>query len=143
MFYLLLLILILEKFYDIKIVQIAADKNHVLALDAVGNLYTWGSNEFGALGIGKQNFSLLPLRIPLLQNIQDIKQIYCAPDCSVVLLDDGSVYACGRNNSNRLGFGRNVDKIEAFVSLISFRFSGSQKFKLFVEKDHVLEKQSR
>lgn len=96
--------------------QIASDQNHVLALDAKENLYSWGSNEFGALGLGKQSFSLVPLRIPLAQSIQDIKKIVCGPDCSLVLLNDGSVYACGRNNSNRLGFGKNVDKIEAFVS---------------------------
>lgn len=105
-----------EKLYDINIVQIASDKNHVLVLDAVGNLYSWGSNDVGALGLGKQNFSNVPTRIPPFQNNQDIKQIYCAPDCSLVLLQDGTVYACGRNNSNRLGFGRSVEKVEAFVS---------------------------
>jgi alpha-tubulin suppressor-like RCC1 family protein len=105
-----------EKFLDTKIIQIACDKNHAIALDSAGNFYSWGSNEFGALGMGKQNFSVIPLRIPLNQNIRNIKQIYCGPDCSLILLHDGSVYACGRNNANRLGFGRNVEKIEAFVS---------------------------
>jgi NIMA (never in mitosis gene a)-related kinase 8 len=108
----------LEKLYDIKIVQIACEKNHVLALDALGSLYSWGSNDFGALGLGKQSFSVIPLRIPIAQSIHEIKQIYCGPDCSLVLLHDGLVYACGRNNANRLGFGRNVEKIEAFVSKI-------------------------
>lgn len=106
----------IEKLYDINIVQIASDKNHVIALDANGNLYSWGSNDFGALGLGKQNFSTVPIRLPLFQNIHDIKKIYCGPDCSLILLQDGTVYACGRNNANRLGFGRSVEKIEAFVS---------------------------
>lgn len=122
--------------------QIAANKNHVLALDAVRNLYSWGSNDFGALGIGEQNLSLTPLRIPLLQSIHDIKQIYCAPDCSALLLNDGSVYACGRNNSNRLGFGINVEKIEAFVSYLIRYLSVSFNFQFSIEEDHLLEEQS-
>lgn len=116
-----------EKLYDIKITQIASDKSHVIALDAVGNLYSWGSNDFGALALGKQNFSVIPLRIPVTPNISDVKQIVCGPDCSLLLLNDGSVYACGRNNMNRLGFGRSVEKIEAFVSFES----NYQKLKAF------------
>lgn len=112
-----------DKFYDIKVVQIACDKNHVLALDSNENVYSWGSNDFGALGLGKQNSSLEPLRIPLVQNIKGVKKIYCGPDCSIILLHDGCVYACGRNNSNRLGFGRNTEKVEGFVSLISLKIS--------------------
>ena len=97
--------------------QVACDKNHVLALDSNENVYSWGSNDFGALGLGKQNSSSAPLRIPLIQSIKDIKKIYCGPDCSIILLNDGSVFACGRNNSNRLGFGRSIEKVEGFVSL--------------------------
>lgn len=97
--------------------QVACDKNHVLALDSHDNVYSWGSNDFGALGLGRQTSSLSPLRIPLTQNIKDVKKIYCGPDCSIVLLHDGSVYACGRNNSNRLGFGKHLEKVEGFVSL--------------------------
>lgn len=96
--------------------QVACDKNHVIALDSNENVYSWGTNEFGALGLEKQNFSSVPLRIPLFQSIKGVKKIYCGPDCSVILLHDGSVFACGRNNLNRLGFGRNTDKVEGFVS---------------------------
>lgn len=105
-------------------VQIACDKQHVLALDAVGNLYTWGSNEFGALGLGKQSSLRIPERLALAHDIQDVKKIYCFADCSMILTHDGSLYACGRNNANRLGFGKNVENVTTFVSLslICWRF---------------------
>lgn len=87
------------------------------------------------MGLGKQGFSVIPLRIPIAQSIQEIKQIYCGPDCSLVLLHDGLVFACGRNNANRLGFGRNVEKIEAFVSeIFVLHFDFILKFQQFSQK---------
>jgi len=106
----------IEFFADIKIIQIACDKSHVLALDINGNIYSFGSNEFGALGLGKQKVAMTPLKLSLPQTVQDIKKIYCGPECSFILLHDGSVYACGRNNCNRLGFGKNVEWFAEFVS---------------------------
>lgn len=32
------------------IAQIAAGRNHVLALDTFGNVFSWGNNKFGQLG---------------------------------------------------------------------------------------------
>lgn len=111
---------VLDSFADVKITQIACDKSHVLALDANGNVYSFGSNDFGALGLGKQKSSMTPVKIPLPQSVHGIQQIYCGPDCSMILLQDGSVYACGRNNNNRLGMGRNIESCAEFVSNLSF-----------------------
>lgn len=133
-----------DKFYDVKVIQIACDKQHVFALDSVGNLYTWGSNEFGALGLGKQTSSRIPERLALAHDIQDIKKIYCFPDCSMILLKDGSLYASGRNNANRLGFGKNVEKVTTFVSLplnlLTFHF---EDFLKFAEKNFFDKKENR
>lgn len=43
---------IIQKFYDVKIIQIACDKSHVIALDIHGNVYSFGHNSYGALGLG-------------------------------------------------------------------------------------------
>ena len=34
------------------IVQIATGRNHVLALDTTGKIYSWGRNDYGQLGLG-------------------------------------------------------------------------------------------
>lgn len=65
---------------------------------------------------------MVPIRIPLAQNIVNIEKIYCGPNCSLLLLENGDVYACGHNNNNKLGFGRNVETVEAFVSIMTIRY---------------------
>lgn len=90
--------------------QIACDKSHVLALDSEGNLYSWGRNEFGALGQKRIFFSPIPVKLN--PNFHNILKISCAPDSSIVLTSDGNVHVCGRNNSNRFGFGRLVECVD-------------------------------
>ena len=36
------------------IVQIATGRNHVLALDTSGKIYSWGRNDYGQLGLGQK-----------------------------------------------------------------------------------------
>ncbi|CAO1402354.1 unnamed protein product [Diamesa serratosioi] len=127
----------IEKLLDIKIKDVTAHNHHVLALDTNGNLYSWGSSEFGALALGKQNFSMVPIRIPLAQNIINIVKIYCGPNCSLLLLGNGDIYACGKNNSNKLGFGRNIETVEAFRKIPCFKkrvldFSVSDNHSAFI-----------
>lgn len=134
----------IEKFGDIKIVQISCFKTHVMTLDIYGNVYSFGSNEYGALGLGELKMkSETPQRISLASSIRDIKRIFCAFDCSIILTHDGIVYACGSNNYNRFGFGKNIDAVAEFVS--SFTFLSKKILEIFVfslEKSLVYQKES-
>ena len=38
---------------ELLIKQIAAGANHVLAVTSTGQVYAWGDNEFGQLGLGR------------------------------------------------------------------------------------------
>jgi NIMA (never in mitosis gene a)-related kinase len=107
---------VIQKFDEIKIIQIACHKNHALALDVFGNIFAFGHNEHGALGLGSRTTSMTPQRISSASSIRNIKKIYCAPDCSLILTHDGIVFACGSNNFNRFGFG-NVEHVNEFVSM--------------------------
>lgn len=129
---------VIEKFSDTKIIQIACNKVHVLALDVNGDVYSFGFNEHGALGLGSKISSMTPQRINFASTLLNVKKIYCAPDCSLILTHEGDVYACGRNNFNRFGFGRSVNAVNEFVSYflattrISYEFSFS-----FLEKNKL------
>lgn len=68
--------------------------------------------------MGSNFYSENPMRIPISQQIFGISKIDCGPDTSMILLKSGEVYACGRNNFNKLGFGKKVENVEAFVSSI-------------------------
>lgn len=111
----------IENFYDIKIIQIACHKNHALALDIHENIYAFGHSEQGALGIGSRTSSMTPQKVSTASSIRNIKKIYCAPECSLILTHEGFVYACGSNNFNRFGFGGNVDHVNEFVSMSVYK----------------------
>lgn len=133
---------IIQKFHDIKIIQIACDKNHVLALDSDGYVYSFGHSGCGALGLGSKITSMTPRRISSASSIRNIKRIYCAPDCSLILTHEGAVYACGSNNFNRFGFGGNVEHAGEFVSMPSCEFINNCCVKLFAEEDFVHQEES-
>ncbi|XP_029725485.2 serine/threonine-protein kinase Nek8 [Aedes albopictus] len=105
---------IVQKLNNIRISQVACGAHHVVALSDRGHLYTWGSSNDGALGLGKQMLaSAEPRRLIVSQMIQDIREIYCGPDCTVILTESGSCYCCGSNRYNRLGFGMKVTQMTA------------------------------
>jgi alpha-tubulin suppressor-like RCC1 family protein len=95
------------------IVAIAAGYEHSLALDKLGNVYAWGDNYDGELGIGTSDgpdicqdytsaCSLTPVQVP---GLTDIVAIAAGDYFSVALKSDGTVWAWGYNYYGELGLG--------------------------------------
>lgn len=123
----------------------ACGSHHVVALSDRGHLYTWGSSNDGALGLGKQMLaSAEPRRLIVSQMIQDIREIYCGPDCTAILTESGSCYCCGSNRYNRLGFGTKVTQMTAlqkvtFVDRKILSVSVAESFGAFlIEGNYVI-----
>ena len=102
--------------------QIATGSSHVLALDTAGNVYSWGSNNKGQLGIldlnnGGKNEQLSPEKKELQRNKftqqpmlieEEIKQyeicqIYAGNTQSFAVTRTGKIFAWGDNKYNLLG----------------------------------------
>ena len=94
--------------------------NHYMALTNLGHVYTWGSNEYGQLGIGTWNSeytdwvttcnptiyryknttdTLTPQKVA----IEGVTAIAAGAYHSVVLKEDGSVWAWGLNTEGQVG----------------------------------------
>lgn len=85
--------------------QIAANETSAYALREDGTVYGWGSNEKGALGIGKEAdfWTAKPLKI---NSLQGVKQISASSNYVLTLRNNGEVWAFGDDNqSGRLGTG--------------------------------------
>ena len=90
------------------IVSIACGDIHTLCLDRNGNVFSFGSNEFGQLGLGKRKlFSRLKhsfdsykisLQEPQRIDLPVIKQISCGGNFSCCLSEKGEVYSFGRSD---------------------------------------------
>uniref|UniRef100_A0A8B9JSP5 Si:ch73-190m4.1 n=1 Tax=Astyanax mexicanus TaxID=7994 RepID=A0A8B9JSP5_ASTMX len=86
-----------------KVIQVACGNQHCMALTHDGQLFTWGENSSGQLGLGSgKSNSPQPLRslrgIPL-------AQISAGGDHSFALSLSGTVFGWGRNNAGQLGLG--------------------------------------
>jgi alpha-tubulin suppressor-like RCC1 family protein len=92
------------------IVAIAAGYNHSLFLKNNGTVWACGDVSYGKTGIVPNSGSITtPTQINsfLLSGITAIAAGY---DHSIFLKNDGTVWACGRNDQGQLGDGTNYDK---------------------------------
>ncbi len=93
-------------FNNERVVMISCDWSHSMALTECGNIYCWGENEFGQLGIGDHVHSNEPKFVAVIDGNKCnvfIEKISCGEDHSLLLSSDGNIYVFGRNKSGELG----------------------------------------
>ena len=83
--------------------RVASGRNHRLAINSRGELYAWGHNDEGQLGIGTTtDKELAPQRVG---RDSDWKAVSGGEDHSLALKSDGTLYAWGKNDRGQLGIG--------------------------------------
>jgi|GEM_PF-2371924 len=87
------------------VVQIAAGASHALVLDKDGNMYTWGDNQSGQLGLGVAYDGntwgrLLPNRV---SDLPAITRMDAGPNFTFAIDKDDKVWAWGNNGYSQLG----------------------------------------
>ncbi|KAJ4967149.1 hypothetical protein NE237_018998 [Protea cynaroides] len=87
------------------IIQISAGYHHSSAITVDGELYMWGNNSSGQLGIGKRTAKLVPepTRVESLAGI-NIKMIALGSEHSIAVTAEGEALSWG-GGSGRLGHG--------------------------------------
>lgn len=102
------------------IIQVSGGENHTLALDDAGNVYAWGSNSDGQVGLGLPNHEHQATPKSLSESGKlrgkKIVQIATGSDHSLALDSDGKIYAWGANWDGRLGDG-STDKKSSPVAV--------------------------
>ncbi|XP_062430207.1 E3 ISG15--protein ligase HERC5-like [Rhea pennata] len=92
------------------IVQIACGDHHSMALSRGGELFTWGQNAHGQLGVGGQvTCAAEPQLVEGLKGIA-LAQIAAGGAHSLVVSLSGAVYSWGKNDSGQLGLGHTQDR---------------------------------
>ena len=102
--------------YSRRVVRVAAGSMHSFAIDSIGDVWGWGLNLRGQIGIeiGEDRYEETietPRRIstmsrgsPILAGSR-VVDIACGEFHSMFLLDDGRVFTCGAYDSGQLGLG--------------------------------------
>ena len=85
------------------------DGNSSYARTINGEVYAWGDNSYGQLGIGNTENQSSPVKIESLSNVDEI--YYDGSCCSAYAKTiTGEVYAWGNNNMGQLGIGNTKDQ---------------------------------
>lgn len=96
--------------------QIAAGGSHALVLLDNGEVYAWGGNESGQLGLGDLLFRAAPVKVAL---PGPATSVAAGRFHSAVLLTDGRVFSWGANNFGQLGNGgRDPASLPVFTPLV-------------------------
>ena len=66
-----------------------------------GEVYAWGSNDFGQLGLGDYMDRFRPHKI----KFPNIHKVICGANFTMFLTKDGTLLSCGRNGNGKLGLG--------------------------------------
>ncbi|XP_036619634.1 probable E3 ubiquitin-protein ligase HERC6 isoform X2 [Trichosurus vulpecula] len=89
------------------VVLVSCGKEHSLAVCKTGEVFSWGSDSEGQLGIRKlKKQSFLPKKIQDLSSVKII-QVSCGYYHSIALAQDGKVFSWGKNSHGQLGLGEN------------------------------------
>jgi hypothetical protein len=116
-------------------VSIACGSYHSLALDANGNLYSWGCNEFGQLGDGTTKQKSVPT---LIQG--SFVSIACGYYHSMALDKLGNLFSWGGNEHGQLGDGTTIHKsVPIEVQLEKVTKVGYYYWKIFSHQDILTE----
>ncbi len=96
----------IDAFLDQCVIRIAAGKSHAAALTKRGDLYTWGQNNSGELGLGDRQDRSIPTKVILPILVEEegstISHISLGK-CSTAVLRNGKVYTWGDNMYGTLG----------------------------------------
>ncbi len=82
------------------VASLATGVGHVLALDMQGQVWAWGANSAGQLGVGSLTASVMPVLIKLPRRI---RQIAAGDTHSFAVDERGGLWAWGSNNFGQLG----------------------------------------
>ena len=101
------------------IVQFVCGYHHSLFLDLEGNVFSFGNNQFGQLGLGHQESQTVLNKIP---NIPPIQSISCVGYSSYLIDMEGNFGSFGDNRSGQLGIGNYINpnvptKVEDIIDI--------------------------
>ncbi|XP_032885366.1 probable E3 ubiquitin-protein ligase HERC3 [Amblyraja radiata] len=93
------------------IIQVTCGNNHSLALSKDGQVFAWGQNTFGQLGLGTRGpLSCDPQTVKSFSGVP-VAQITAGGEHSFALTVSGTVFAWGRNNHGQLGLDDTEDTL--------------------------------
>ena len=90
--------------------QVIAGNFHTMILAEDGMVLACGDNEYGQLGLGDTTHRNTFTAVPALPDGKVAKQVIAGTYHTMILAEDGMVFACGWNVCGQLGLGDTTHK---------------------------------
>jgi RCC1 and BTB domain-containing protein len=88
-------------------VKIRSSECYSIALMSSNEIYSWGFNYFGQLGLGHNNHQNTPQKVPNFS--PNVKELICGHNYSIALTESNEIYSWGSNYSDH-STNRNTPK---------------------------------
>ncbi|XP_055240617.2 E3 ISG15--protein ligase HERC5 isoform X2 [Gorilla gorilla gorilla] len=113
---------IVEHLAGVPLAQISAGEAHSMALSMSGNIYSWGKNEFGQLGLGHTESKDYPSLTEGLDN-QKVEFVACGGSHSALLTQDGLLFTFGAGKHGQLGHNSTQNELRPCLvaELVGYR----------------------
>lgn len=98
-----------EALRDSYISLISGGWRHTMALTSDGNLYGWGWNKFGQVGVGDNIDHCSPVQVKF-PHEQKVVQISCGWRHTLAVTERQNVFSWGRGTNGQLGHGESMDR---------------------------------
>ena len=95
-----------------EIIEVAAGKQHSVALRSDGTVWAWGENEFGQLGNNTLSDQKKPVQVVSPSGsgcLTNVVAISAGGFHTLALINDGTVWAWGSNSDGQLGLDKSVE----------------------------------
>ena len=90
------------------IAYIQASENSCFAISTTGNVYAWGANYYGQLGLNDKENRYAPIKV---EELSDIREISSGINHTIARDGNSYSYVTGTNKQGELGVGNNTPKV--------------------------------
>ena len=90
------------------VISISCGEHYTTALTNKRELYAWGDNCYGQLGLGRNHDQTSPQKVIFGERISSV---ICGESHTIIMTIWNEIYVCGRNDLGQLGLGDTTDRL--------------------------------
>lgn len=120
---------LIEALAGIKIIDIAAGSFHSVAVSSFGDMYTWGWNTNGQLGVGESTTKLslkekvknhqqvftTPQLVEIEDELEPITNVHCGCKHTIARTENHRLFVAGSNRMGQLGLSKGIEEVGRFT----------------------------